>query len=122
MVKKVNYILLEDEPITALALRRTLSSLRPDWTLVGTSDLAADIPSLISLAPDWIMADLFLCDGPSTEAIAEKSCRIPLVLLSGYPRPGWRDDASANIVAFIEKPITRGMLEQALKIVEKTIE
>lgn len=121
MIKKVSYILLEDEPVTALALKSTLSDLRPDWKLLAAKESAAEIPMLLSLSPDFIMSDIFLCDGSCIDYFENNPCTIPLILLSGYPRLHCRTGTKANVVAFIEKPVCRGDLEEALQIVEKTI-
>ncbi len=117
----MNYILLEDEPITALALKRMLSCLRPEWTLLAMSDQAADIPSLMALGPDVILSDVFLCDGPCIEIFETCASAVPVILLSGYPLKRWQGKKDSGIIAFIEKPVSRHELEQVLLLVENLL-
>lgn len=121
MDKRVKYILLEDEPISSLAMRTTLSDLRPHWSLLAASDIAADIPALISLDPDLILSDIFLCDGAVFDFFEQLSCIIPLILLSGYPHHPRPNPKNTNLIAFIEKPVSRSELEEILLLAEKTI-
>lgn len=113
MSKNVRYILLEDECITALGLKRIVSSLRPDWSLIGESDCTVDIPKMLSLTPDFILSDIFLCDGESTDMFEKCSCSLPIILLSGYPEAHEHCKKIRNLITYIEKPVVHSDLEQA---------
>lgn len=121
MNKNVRYILLEDERITALGLKRIVSSLRPDWSLVAESDCTVDIPKMLSLTPDFILSDIFLCDGESTDMFEKCSCSLPIILLSGYPEAHEHCKKIHNLITYIEKPVAQSDLEQAFCKLEYTM-
>lgn len=119
--KQVKYILLEDEHITVLGLKRTVSRLRPAWSLIAESDSSADIPRLIKLTPDLIISDIYLADGTSTDMFELHCCPIPVILLTGYPVATEHCHKVPNLVTYIEKPVAHTDLEQAFRIWESII-
>ncbi len=121
MNKKIKYILLEDEHITVLGLKHTVSRLRPDWNLIAESDSAADIPRLLQLTPDFFISDIYLCDGTSTDMFQLHGCTIPVILLTGYPGAQEHCKKVANLITYIEKPVAHTDLEQAFRMLEKQL-
>ncbi len=122
MVKKVNYILLEDERITALGLKRIVSRLRPDWSLLAESDSSTDIPRFIKMMPDVIMSDVFLSDGTSTDVFFEHACPIPVILLSGYPEADHHRHRVPNLIECLYKPISHSDMARTIERLERTLE
>ncbi len=121
MSKNIRYILLEDEHITALGLKRTASRLRPEWSLIGESDCSADIPRMLSLTPDFILSDIYLCDGESTDMFEKCSCTLPIILLSGYPEAHEHCKKIRNLITYIEKPVAHTDLEHAFCMLENAM-
>lgn len=118
MSKNVRYILLEDEHISALGLKRTVSRLRPDWSLLAESDCTAEIPKMLNLTPDLILSDIFLCDGVSADVFEKCSCTFPIILFSGYPEAKTHCKKIPNLISYIEKPVAHTDLEKAFSILE----
>lgn len=119
MDKKVKYVLLEDEHITVLGLKRAVSRLRPGWLLVAESDSAADIPKILDLTPDLIISDIYLSDGASTDMFELHCCRVPVILLSGYGSSPEHCRKVPSLLSYLEKPVAHTDLEAAFLTLER---
>lgn len=114
MEQTVRYILLEEEPITSLGLRRMISSLRPNYRLVAVGECAFPIKDLLNdNSVDLIISEACLADCYSFEVLKEIGCTKPIIVYTVYEK--FHDSFKGlNIVYFALKPISAEQLEESL--------
>lgn len=115
----MKYAILEDEPLAAEKLIRTMEDARPKWehlaTLESNEQAKKQLPGLHA---DLIFVDIHLADGLSFEVFENKLEDIPLIFTTAYDQYALKA-FELNSIDYLLKPITREDLERALTKLEK---
>lgn len=112
-------IIIEDEPAALQRLLRMVKEIRPQYSIVGTSDNIADAIELIqNIDFDLILSDIELSDGNSFEVFEKTNPEKPIIFITAY-----NDYAikafEFNGIHYLLKPINYEALTQAFVKYEK---
>lgn len=116
---KKSIIILEDESIIALMLKRFLAS--QNYTVIGIAkDGDTAIQLLKNSKPDLIIMDVHIkgeMNGIDTYKIIQKSFNIPAIFLTGNPSQVLNIEKIYPNVLLLEKPVSLSDLKRAIDII-----
>jgi len=108
-MKKFYLMVLEDDPVTSIALAKTLHIALPDELVLTARTVAEARLLLEEYDIDFFVLDVNLPDGSGIDFIADISARNPsasVVIMTAQPLPEYRDQAEAyGALRFMEKPV-----------------
>ncbi|WP_412986510.1 LytR/AlgR family response regulator transcription factor [Pontimicrobium sp. IMCC45349] len=112
-------IIFEDEPAALQRLTRMIKEIRPQYTVVGTSDNINDAAKLLeNFEYDLILSDIELSDGNCFEVFKKINPEKPIIFVTAY-----NDYAikafEFNGIHYLLKPINYQALTKALVKFEK---
>jgi len=109
-------VIIEDEPLTARDLVRTVRGIDPDIEILPILYSLADATSFFDQSPevDLIFSDIELGDGTSFDLFGQLSLKIPIVFCTAYD--GYTLKAFENFgIDYIIKPFQKKQIEKALQ-------
>lgn len=108
-MKKFYVMILEDDPVTSVALAKALHLAMPDELVLTARTVAEARLLLEEYEIDFFVLDINLPDGSGIDFIAEIGARNPsasVVIMTAQPLPEYRDQAEAyGALRFMEKPV-----------------
>ena len=108
-MKKFYLMVLEDDPVTSIALAKTLHLAMPDELVLTARTVAEARLLLEEYDVDFFVLDVNLPDGSGIDFIADISNKNPsasVVIMTAQPLPEYRDQAEAyGVLRFMEKPV-----------------
>jgi DNA-binding LytR/AlgR family response regulator len=114
-------VIFEDEPAALQRLIRMVQEIRPQYTIVGTSDNIVDAIALIEKTDfDLILSDIQLSDGNCFEIFEKTKPEKPIIFITAF-----NDYAikafDFNGIHYLLKPINYQALAQAFVKYEKNV-
>ena len=107
------YIIVDDSYFSQLFLMRTVSRIRPDFTLIGCADETMAMKELINGNKiDLIITRDIVSDGNVVEVLKSNSVRIPTILISQSDEKRAAGEG-INMVQFILEPVAVSELSDA---------
>ncbi|MCU0430669.1 MAG: LytTR family DNA-binding domain-containing protein [Cytophagaceae bacterium] len=115
------FIIVEDEPLAAQALRDLLLEMRPDWTLVASADsVQVAVEQLSQTAADIIFMDIHLSDGLSFSIFEKIKPQVPVVFTTAFDQYAIRA-FQVNGFDYLLKPILPSELQRVLDKFEQNV-
>lgn len=117
-----NYIIIEDETLSAQMLESMVKELRPDWTHSGTFDGIADSSNWLqeNEDPSLIFLDIQLSDGLSFSIFEKVQVESAIIFTTAYHEHAMRA-FELNSIDYILKPVKESTLTKAIEKLEKAI-
>lgn len=111
----MRYAIIENEHFALESLRETISTLRPGYQLVFTSESVEDSVSYFNGNPrvDLVFMDIELVDGNCFEIFSKVKVQVPIIFTTAYDEFALQA-FKVNSVDYLLKPIHEGELEKAL--------
>ena len=112
-------LIVEDEPLAAERLTVLLQQLRPAAVVVAVTESIAETTQWLkeNSAPDLILMDIQLSDGPSFEIFRTMKSQCPVILTTAFD--SYAMDAFKLLsIDYLLKPVTKASLKQALDKLE----
>lgn len=115
-----NILIIEDEKPNADRLKRFLSLLKPEATILGPIESVSESIEWLSAnpCPDLIMMDVRLADGLSFEIFDQVKPKCPIIFTTAYDEYAVRA-FKFNSVDYLLKPVEQDELETALRTAEQ---
>ena len=108
-MKKFYVMVLEDDPVTSIALAKTLHLAMPDELVLTARSIAEARLLLEEYTFDFFVLDVNLPDGSGIDFLMDISAKNPsasVVIMTAQPLPENRDQAEAyGVLRFMEKPV-----------------
>jgi len=108
-MKKFYVLVLEDDPVTSIALTKTLHQAMPDEFILTARSIAEARLLLEEYAIDFFVLDVNLPDGSGIDFLMDITAKNPsasVVIMTAQPLPEIRDQAEAyGALRFMEKPV-----------------
>jgi DNA-binding LytR/AlgR family response regulator len=110
----MNVLVIEDEKLAADRLIKMILEVRPDWKILATLvSVRSSVEWLSSnAAPDVIMMDIQLADGPSFEIFKAVKVMSPVIFTTAYDQHAL-EAFKVNSIDYLLKPVKREELVQA---------
>lgn len=119
--KTFSYVLFDDEYLTTRYLERTVSRLRPGYSLIGATDSVRNIERIINTThPDFIITGIRLSDGVSLHEYRRLNCTVPKVVFTAHSDYLSQLDG-LNVVHCALKPVSEQEVERAVCNVEASL-
>lgn len=117
-----NYIIVEDETLSAQMLESMVKELRPDWNHLATFDSVADTTEWLqrNSHPNLIFLDIQLSDGLSFSIFDEVQVNSGIIFTTAYHEHAMRA-FEVNSIDYILKPIKESALTKAIQKFEKAV-
>lgn len=111
----MNVLIIEDEETAAARLKRMLKEIDPGVNVVAVTESISESVAWLSSnpAPDLILADIHLADGPSFEVFRQTKVQSPLIFTTAYDQYAIKA-FKFNSVDYLLKPIKKAELEESL--------
>jgi len=107
--------IIEDEPLAAEDLEKTLSEVDQDAQVVAKLDsVNAAVKWLDNNEVDLILSDIELGDGLSFDIFNKINCNTPIIITTAYDQYAIRA-FKENSIDYLLKPVDRGELDVAIK-------
>jgi DNA-binding LytR/AlgR family response regulator len=114
-----SYLIIEDEPLAAEALKNLIQELRPEWTLLDTFDsVETSVRYLSTHSPDLIFMDIHLADGLSFSILEQQTSACPVVFTTAYDQYAIKA-FQVNGFDYLLKPILPAELIRVLEKFDK---
>jgi two-component system, LytTR family, response regulator len=112
----MNILIIEDEPLVAVSLKKLIHQLEPDATINGPLESVSDARAWLSQnrEPDLILSDIQLSDGIALDIFNEDHIYCPIIFTTAYNEYAIRA-FKLNSIDYLLKPIDKADLEAALK-------
>jgi two-component system, LytTR family, response regulator LytT len=112
----MNVLIIEDEQVTALHIKKMLTELEPG---VNVQDILDSIDSAVNwfrshAEPDLLLCDIQLADGVSFEIFRSVDISCPVIFTTAYDQYAIQA-FRVNSIDYLLKPISRETLNEALK-------
>ncbi|HKQ25687.1 MAG TPA: response regulator transcription factor [Burkholderiales bacterium] len=107
-------LIVDDSKLARMAVRKVLTALRPDWTLVEAANADDALSAMEQAAPDVVVLDFNMPGRDGLDVAAEfrrLNPRMPLGVISANHQQEIVNRAHAIGASFLRKPLT----EQALR-------
>ncbi|WP_075602533.1 LytR/AlgR family response regulator transcription factor [Saccharicrinis aurantiacus] len=119
----LNYIIIEDEALSAQMLESMIKDLRPDWSYLKTFDSVNDSVAWLTdnEAPDIIFLDIQLSDGLCFSIFEKVKVDSAIIFTTAYDEHAMRA-FELNSVDYILKPIKESLLVKAIEKLESAID
>src|SRR5688500_9815255 len=113
-------LIIEDEPISAVGLRKQLENLRPEIKIEATIDSIEDAVEWLSVndAPDLIFMDIQLGDGSSFDIFNQVEVKSPVIFITASDEYALKA-FKVNSIDYLIKPVAKNDLEAALEKFEQ---
>lgn len=107
MVTELSYIIVEDEFYALENLRRTISSLRPQWQPVFTAESVAETVRFFSQGGrcDLAFMDIELVDGNCFDIFSQTDVDVPVIFTTAYDQYAIKA-FKVNSVDYLLKPVS----------------
>ena len=113
-MERINYLIVEDEAITADMLEIQVSHLRPSWMCVGKMSSVKDtIMFLLENRPELIFMDIDLSDSTCFEIFKHVHTNAMTIFTTAYNNYAV-EAFRANGIGYILKPVKENELEDAI--------
>lgn len=113
------YLIIEDEPLAAQALKGLVEELHPDWKLLDIMDsVEASVRYLSTQTPDLIFMDIHLADGLSFSIFDQLQPACPVIFTTAYDQYAIKA-FQVNGFDYLLKPIMPSELIRALEKLDK---
>lgn len=111
----MNILIIEDEDAAASRIERMLKEIDPGINIAGvTESIVQSIEWLSSNpAPDLILADIHLADGPSFEIFRQAKVQSPVIFTTAYDQYAIKA-FKFNSIDYLLKPIKKAELEESI--------
>ncbi len=114
-----SYLIVEDERLAYLELKRMMDKLRPRYTFMQrTETIAATVGFLKNNDPGLILLDVSLSDGNSFEIFNHVNISTPIIFTTGYDEYAL-EAFRLNSIDYLLKPIEEEKLSVALNKFEQ---
>ena len=114
-MERTDYLIVEDEAITADMLEILISRLRPDWKCIGkTSSVKETVEFLRKSQPELIFMDIDLSDSVCFEIFRQVRTDAPVIFTTAYNQYAV-EAFKANGIGYILKPVKEEELEEAIR-------
>lgn len=109
-------LIIEDEELVAISLKKLLSDLVKDATILGPLSSVAESQSwlLSNKEPDLILSDIQLSDGVALDIFNGSEISCPIIFTTAYNEYAIKA-FKLNSIDYLLKPIEKEELEAALK-------
>ena len=119
MRSRLNVLIVEDEPITAMVLQQLIEA--EGHTVCGvTTDRHETLQAIANTSPDIVFVDLILKDGPWGLALTHHITQVlelPAIILTGVSEGEMLESVpGSGALGFLEKPIRLVALRMNLRI------
>lgn len=116
----MNVLIIEDEQAAVRRLQKLLSAVHPDTEVAG---VLSSIESAVEWfqshpAPDVILMDIHLADGPSFDIFERVKIEVPVIFATAYDEYALKA-FKVNAIDYLLKPIKQEELAQALQRITK---
>jgi two-component system, LytTR family, response regulator LytT len=113
-------LIIEDEPASALRLKKLVEEIDPDVTVL---DIIDSISSSVEwfrthTEPDLVMSDIHLADGLSFEIFKQVNLSCPVIFTTAYDQYAIQA-FKVNSIDYLLKPIKKAELAEALRKFKK---
>ncbi len=111
----MNYVIIEDEKLTAKDLEFSIKELRPNYTLLKKLPSVKSAVAYLRKKPpiDLVFSDIQLTDGLSFEVFKKVHISTPVIFCTAYDEYAL-NAFEANGIAYILKPFTKKNIETAI--------
>lgn len=110
----MTYLIVEDEPLAAEKLERSIQGLRPDWQpLPSVGSVRLAVESLRQQQPDLLFLDIHLSDGLSFQLFDQVEITCPIIFTTAFDQYALRA-FKLNSIDYLLKPIAEAELLRAL--------
>lgn len=111
----MNVLIIEDEETAASRLKRMLKEIDQEINVLAVTESISESVAWLSSnpAPDLILADIHLADGPSFEVFRQTKVRSPLIFTTAYDQYAIKA-FKFNSIDYLLKPIKKNELEESL--------
>ncbi len=107
-------LICEDELLAQNRLVKIITSLRPNFEIIGTSQSAVEGLDLIRKKdPDLIFMDIELADGSAFEYLKNSNLKKPIIFTTAYDEYALKA-FKFNSIDYLLKPISADKVEQAI--------
>jgi DNA-binding LytR/AlgR family response regulator len=109
-------LIIEDEPLVAVSLKKLLTQLEPDATIFGPIESVSEAKDWLAKhnEPDLVLSDIQLSDGIALEIFNTEKIHCPIIFTTAYNDYAIRA-FKLNSIDYLLKPIDKTDLEAALK-------
>lgn len=117
----MNVVILEDEPPALAGLTRALARVAPDARVVASAASVREAVALLrhaAPAPDLVLADVQLADGPSLAVFDEVAVRCPVVFVTAHDEHVMAA-LRAGGIDYLLKPVADARLAEAIDKVRR---
>lgn len=116
---KIDYVILEDEPLAAERLKKNLTSLRSNWQCLGVIQSVRDAAKrLPKLNPQLLFVDIHLADDISFSLFSQIDIQAPIIFTTAYDQYAIKA-FKLNSIDYLLKPIDETELLVALQKFEE---
>ena len=113
--KKMNILIVEDEPLARAEMRRQLKALRPNATITAEAESVEQaVQALAQHEPDLIFMDIQLADGQSFEIFEQTDVKAPVIFTTAYDSFAIKA-FKVNSIDYLLKPIEPEQLQAAIE-------
>lgn len=117
----MKYLIIEDEPLAAEKLEKSIQRIKPDWTLIKViPSVKMAVDELLHLRPDLIFLDVHLGDGNSFRIFEEVRVNVPIIFTTAFDKYALKA-FELNSIDYLLKPITENDLRRAIAKLEERI-
>ena len=112
----MNILIVEDEDLAVKKLKKTLSSIDSNATVVGEADSIKSTVSWLkdNPVPDLILMDIELADGQSFEIFNQAEVKSPVIFITSYDEYALKA-FKVNSVDYLLKPVQKEDLQAAIE-------
>jgi DNA-binding LytR/AlgR family response regulator len=112
----MNVLIIEDEPLVAVSLRKLLLQLEPEANISGPLESVSEAKDWLARnkGPDLIISDIQLSDGIALDIFSTDKIHCPIIFTTAYNNYAIRA-FKLNSIDYLLKPIDKADLEAALK-------
>jgi DNA-binding LytR/AlgR family response regulator len=111
----MNILIIEDEPLVAVSLKKLLTELEPEATISGPLESVTEVKAWLAQKrePDLILSDIQLSDGIALD-IFTGTISCPIIFTTAFNEYAIKA-FKVNSIDYLLKPIDKPELEAALK-------
>jgi DNA-binding LytR/AlgR family response regulator len=112
----MNVLIIEDEPLVAVSLRKLLLQLEPGANIFGPLESVSEAKEWLASnkEPDLILSDIQLSDGIALDIFSTDKVLCPIIFTTAYNDYAIRA-FKLNSIDYLLKPVDKADLEAALK-------
>jgi DNA-binding LytR/AlgR family response regulator len=112
----MNVLIIEDEPLVALSLKKLLTQLEPEAIIFGPLESVSEAKDWLAKnkEPDLILSDIQLSDGIALDIFSTDRIYCPIIFTTAYNDYAIRA-FKLNSIDYLLKPIDKADLKAALK-------